>query len=36
MNAERRSDWCTSKEKKTDAAWEVAGEPGHGDIHHHT
>ena len=28
--------WCASKEKNTDAAWEVVGEPRHDDVHHHT
>jgi len=32
----RRYGWCASKEKNIDAAWEVAGELGHNDIHQRT
>ena len=32
----RKYDWCASKEKNTVAAWGVAGELGHGSVHHHT
>jgi len=32
----RRYAWCASKEKNTDAAWEIAGKPGHDGVHHHT
>ena len=29
-------DWCASKKKNINAAWVVAGELGHDDVHHHT
>ena len=29
-------DWYASQENNIDAAWGVAGEPWHGDVHHHT
>ena len=32
----RRYVWCASKKKNTNAARGVAGEPGHGGLHHHT
>jgi len=32
----RKYDWCASKEKNTDAAWGVVGEPGHDGVYHHT
>ena len=35
MNAKIR-EYMVSKEKNIDAAWRVAGESGHDDIHHHT
>jgi len=36
MSAKRRQDWCDSKEKNINAAWEVIGEPRHDGVHHHT
>ena len=32
----RRYDWCASKEKNTNVAWGVTGEPKHNGEHHHT
>ena len=32
----RRYGWCASKEKNTDAAWEVSGEQRHNGVYHHT
>jgi len=36
MQREKRYSWCFSKEKNIDAAWEMAWELGHSDVHHYT